>query len=408
MVLIKLYCQNIPANDDAPFQIIMAKQVLYESKESLGSDPVIVEADIPDSQYASNITVYIHILIPLKNIDELSQYSLTKRGTYFQFQVKEGLGLVTRQRFDDKWNLGDNDTLTTTQKEKDKTFDYSSNPMDPKLENYKKPSNKQQEEEQPVKQLTFFLHNIPANGGEPAQLFVNKTLALTMKESTPLNQKQRFIYELSETLESVDVRLKIRVDDFDLNQTFELKKGSFIQLAIIDDQLRVAQSGDGKFPEVPFQSSSKRRQQQKQEQQESSSSSNSGSSDVVDITIYCVGVDATSVKKFTVKVNDTVIQKYDKPIPKDQVLALKYSTKKPSSGEHIIKFSATLPAKGFFEPIESDFNITKYGRFIKMEVTDAEKGTNVDFAQQHEEFNFGGKAEFKPVPKEDAVKKNCF
>jgi len=341
----------------------------------------------------------------MKNIDDLSQYSLSKRGTYFQFQVKEGLGLVVRQRFDDKWNLGDNDSINITQKEKDKTFDYSSNPMDPKIENYKKTKTTTEEKEVEIKQVTFYLQNIPANGGEPAQLFVNKTLILTLQNSTPLNQRQRFIYDLPDnTIKSIDVKFNIRAEGYDINQNFELSKGSFIQFVIIDDQMRVAQTIDGKFPEVPFQTSSKRKEKDNQTETQSNNNSNNNNnnSGEVDVVIYCVGCDATSVKKFIVKINENVIQKYDKPIPKDQILALKSSVKKTTTNsDHIIKFSALLPAKGFFEPIEQEFNLTKHGRFIKLEVSDLEKGTNVDFAQQHEDFKFGSKPEFKQSQKED-------
>lgn len=400
-MLFYIYCKNIPSSSAKPFQLLMGKQVIFKSTESIGNTPIIVEADIPDAKYATNTTTYLQILIPEANVDDLSQYSLTNKGQYLLVLVDPKMGLLVRQRFDDKWSLGDNDSHAFNTKEKDRTFDYSSNPMDPKIENYKKTVNVKEYNPKDAQQVIFYFQNIPASEKEPTQVFVDKHLVLLMKQSTPMNQQQKFIWDLPEPRESITARVHVRSEGYDVEQQFDMHKGNCLQFAIVDDEMRVAQNDDGKFPSIPFQFK-KPKETDTTTSSDSMSKASISNADAMDVFIYIVGADATSVKKFQVKINGNVVQKWDKPIPKDQILAIRQAFKKPSSGNLVIKFSATMPAKGFFEPIESEFDITKEGRYIKMEVTENNAGTSVDFVQQTEDFKFEGetsRTDFKKIEK---------
>jgi len=69
----------------------------------------------------------------------------------------------------------------------------------------------------------------------------------------PLNQETILKVDLTEELVSVNIRFNSRIDDIDMKNDFELGRGNHIQFAMVDDQLRVAQRTDRKFPEIPFQ-----------------------------------------------------------------------------------------------------------------------------------------------------------
>jgi len=62
-LLLHLYCKNIPASEEKPFQLLISKQIIYESKQSIGSEPIILEADIPVASFSIVTTAYLRIII---------------------------------------------------------------------------------------------------------------------------------------------------------------------------------------------------------------------------------------------------------------------------------------------------------------------------------------------------------
>jgi archaellum component FlaF (FlaF/FlaG flagellin family) len=384
--LVHLYCKSIPASQSKPFQLLIGKQVIFESLDPIDNEYVVIDAEIPEPKFMGSAQFYLGVVIAEKKIDELQHFKLEK-GNFVEIKVgKSGLEFTQREndRFDQPW---DGNKIET--KKNEEKFDYSSTALDPNL-NPK--INKKVVEEGPIQSVFFYIQNIPGTYDKPAQLFVDKKLYFTLKTPQPMNKLEVIKVDLPEAKTKVDVRFNIRYDGFDIQQEFDLRNGQHIQFAIIDDGARVAQRSDKAFPNLPFQKQRKYDDVDTQGDSVSESTSgNSGSNgDYVDVTIYAVGVNATSVKKFIVKVNGNVIHKVEKAIPTGQVVVVKGQFQKPKSGDHKINVSALIPACGFFEALEEEFNISKHGRFIKLEVSTKDNDSSCSFAQQHEPFKFNG------------------
>lgn len=226
-----------------------------------------------------------------------------------------------------------------------------------------------------------------------------------MQKSQPLNKCEILKVDLSSPKDKVDIRLNIRIEGYDINQEFDLKaNGEHIQFGMVDDNIRIAQRSDGKFAPLPTQKPRPKEEEEEQTQSSSSGSSKDDNSSYSDVTIYCVNCNASSVKKFILKVNGNIIQKVEKAIPSGQVMVVKGQFAKPKSGDHKITVSALLPACGFYEPLEEDFNLTKHGKYIKLEVVEeSNNSVKCDFAQQHEPF-FGKETQVvKEEPKKISV-----
>lgn len=114
------------------------------------------------------------------------------------------------------------------------------------------------------------------------------------------------------------------------------------------------------------------------------------------VTFFLSNIQASSVKKFTMKVDGRLVHQISKPIDENQVLVVKGDFKRPPKGDHIIKLSILIPAQGVYEPVEEEFNLDKHGKFIKIEVVStrektelSEKSTaKINFVQDHKAFKF--------------------
>jgi len=174
-------------------------------------------------------------------------------GNHIELKVGKS-GLVFTQRHNDKFDEPYQSQKIETKKDQEK-FDYSSTALDPKLNPTK--TIKTKEVETPAA-VWIYLQNIPASYEKPTQLYVDKKLQLTMQKSQPMNKLEILKVELSSPKDKVDVRMNIRFDGYDIQQTFDLKaSGEHIQFAIVDDNIRVAQRSDSKFPPVPNQKTKK-------------------------------------------------------------------------------------------------------------------------------------------------------
>jgi len=80
-----------------------------------------------------------------------------------------------------------------------------------------------------------------------------------MTKSMTLNQEQILKVDLLGESQTINIRFNSRVGDIDMKNDFDLKNGNHIQFANVDDQLRVAQRTDRKFPEIKYQFKKKRR-----------------------------------------------------------------------------------------------------------------------------------------------------
>jgi len=106
---------------------------------------------------------------------------------------------------------------------------------------------------------------------------------------------------------------------------------------------------------------------------------------------------------------EMLFKKIEKPIPSGQIMIVKGSFAKPKNGEHKITVSALLPACGFYEPLEEEFNLSKHGKYIKLEVVE-ERNNSVkcDFSQQHEPYFGKDTPTTKVEMKKRRTKKSCF
>jgi len=97
------------------------------------------------------------------------------------------------------------------------------------------------------------LQNLEASYELPLQIFVDRKLVQTMTKSMELNKESILKVELSGEATVVNIRINSRVGDIDVKNDFDLSKGNHVQFANVDDQLRIAQRNDRKFPEIKYQ-----------------------------------------------------------------------------------------------------------------------------------------------------------
>ena len=111
------YLKNIPASDSEPFQIKFQDKVIFESKTDITSQVEHV-VRIEEPTHASYHRIYLHILIPMCDIDELSQYNLTEMGTHFEISTVS-LKIKIKQGFDSEFSTTSERVLIDDQKKFD-------------------------------------------------------------------------------------------------------------------------------------------------------------------------------------------------------------------------------------------------------------------------------------------------
>jgi hypothetical protein len=208
-----------------------------------------------------------------------------------------------------------------------------------------------------------------------------------------LNTEAVIKVELSGESQTVNVRFNSRLDDIDMKNDFDLAKGNHLQFAMVDDQLRVAQRSDKKFPDIPFQFKKKN----EEENTTSNNNTSNSSSKETEVVFYLKNAQASFVKKLVIKIDGKVFHTVSASIPVNQVYIVSGTFQKPKSGDLVLKVDIKMPSKGFYDSIEEEFNITKHGGFILVEVTDEKtedgKGgynweSSIQFANQHKPFVF--------------------
>ena len=102
---IHLYLRNIPASEKEPFQIKLGDKIIAESKQDITST-VISKVQVEEPALASFHKIYLNILIPMCDIDELNQYNLTENGYYFEVSTAN-LKLKVKQGYNDQFGLLD-------------------------------------------------------------------------------------------------------------------------------------------------------------------------------------------------------------------------------------------------------------------------------------------------------------
>jgi hypothetical protein len=105
-----------------------------------------------------------------------------------------------------------------------------------------------QKEQEPQGKVHFYLLNVPASYKEPTQLYVDKSLVLTLSKPQEVNKIEALEVELKEKKKSIFVKFLVRTEGYDVQQDFDLGQGTHIQLAFEDDNLRIAQRSDKNFP----------------------------------------------------------------------------------------------------------------------------------------------------------------
>ena len=121
--------------------------------------------------------------------------------------------------------------------------------------------------------------------------------------------------------------------------------------------------------------------------------------------IYGVGVKASSGKPLVIRVDGNVVHKVAKKIPDGDIVAVKIELTKPTKGDHKIVVGITAPASGFFDAIEDEFNLSKYGRYLKLEITEVGDEIKCAWSQDHDDFIFkASKPQWKPLEKQEEKK----
>jgi len=127
--------------------------------------------------------------------------------------------------------------------------------------------------------------------------------------------------------------------------------------------------------------------------EEVSNNSNKNSKEV-EVVFYFKNAQASFVKKLQIRINSQLFHTVSASIPINQVYIVSGNFPKPNSGDHKIKFDLKMPAKGFFDSVDEEFNLTKHGNYILIDcvettLDDGSSESNISFSQQTKPFTFG-------------------
>lgn len=123
-VPVHFHLKNIPASEDDPFHIKFQDKVIFESKTDITSELEHV-VEIEEPTHASYHRIYLNILIPMIDIDELSQYNLTEMGTHFEISTVN-LKIQIKQSFTSDFSTVSDRVLIDDQKKFDVDEKYVS------------------------------------------------------------------------------------------------------------------------------------------------------------------------------------------------------------------------------------------------------------------------------------------
>jgi hypothetical protein len=99
---IHIFCENIPASSSSPFEISLNDQIIFQHSETLSS-AICIDAEVPEPKFGSALLVYLGIKIAEKDIDDIREFSIFKKGDHIHFSFSEQKGLVIKQRNDDNF-----------------------------------------------------------------------------------------------------------------------------------------------------------------------------------------------------------------------------------------------------------------------------------------------------------------
>lgn len=100
-VTVHIFCKDIPASGSKPFKLLISKQVIFETTDSLDSDYVVIDADIPEPKFTGSASFYLQTVIG-DNIDDLRQFKV-ENGNHIEIKLDKKGGLVFTQRHNDKF-----------------------------------------------------------------------------------------------------------------------------------------------------------------------------------------------------------------------------------------------------------------------------------------------------------------
>jgi len=120
------------------------------------------------------------------------------------------------------------------------------------------------------------------------------------------------------------------------------------------------------------------------------SNSNSKETEVV---LYFKNAQASFVKKLQIKIDNKPFHTCQASIPVNQIYCVSGIFPRPSSGEHLINVEIRMPAKGFYDGVTEQFNLSKHGGHILVDVTeekleDGSVESGMQFQNQHGIFSF--------------------
>ncbi|KAL9650314.1 hypothetical protein ABK040_014968 [Willaertia magna] len=404
-----LHLSGIEATPEEPFEVLDVDQdekVLFKS-----SKPIFKKFEqmlyIKKPLNVKNHIANLRIKIPVGGVDTVADFNLTTLGTHILIAVlNEGSNVEIQQRKDKFFDEDFFNPIHYANAEREykqslkKPIQYTNDE-----ENYEEHENIEPKfgDSNDLNDLTvtFYVNNIPANKNEPFTLFINNEEFFTTKENIPANQMTELKASFTKPEKNqdliIDVRFKILTKEVDTTQQFNItKNGSFILFAIekqgVNERIQMKQQHKDTFGANANKNTSSIKQQGGGS---SSGTSSGGDSNLETIYFHLVNIHASDAKPFELSVNGQVIYRQTQSLGNKYAIVTGKIPKSKQSNDCKILLRANVKEDGLEE--ESEVNITKYGNYLKLEVS--EDHSVIDITQaKNDEFTDATTVDTKKMP----------
>lgn len=224
--------------------------------------------------------------------------------------------------------------------------------------------------------VTLYVNNIPASKKEPFTIYMNGDEFFKSEEEIPVTRTAilRATFDKPPRGEEliVEIRFKIDARDVDTKQQFNItKNGTFLFFG-------VEKAGDAERIQMKQQFNDTFGPQSSQ--QTATKSAASSSSEIIPVHFHLANINASAEKPFELFVNGQQIYKQTQDLGDKMAIV---TGKLPKIDDLRIDLRAVAKADGLEE--ESELNITKYGNYLKIEISsdrsviDITQADNADF-----------------------------
>lgn len=248
--------------------------------------------------------------------------------------------------------------------------------------------------------LTVYVNNIPATKNDPFTIFINDDEFFKTNEEIPKTRttvlKASFDKPKPGDDLIVEVRFKIDAKDVDTKQQFNLtKNGTFLYFAIeqVGDAERIQMKLQHKDTFGPNTSSSN----------EPSIKGGSSKDGTVSVFFHLANINASEEKPFELFVNGQQIYKQTQSLGERTAIV---TGKIPHSGGADLKITVRAVSKLDGLEEEADVNVSKYGNYLKLEVSDDH--SVIDFTQaDNDNFDNATTVDTKKMPTKPVATKTA-